>query len=126
MDNQEVEVHDPIYVVRSRLGTKLDGGESREDQIEDMGSRGKQVDQETVSEIRRDYEKEVGDVLSDLNDPTDFGGAMGKPQNPLDKMKPDESMSEEEANERIRDMLKVSSLKIAYQGYSVFKSIALN
>lgn len=126
MSDQEVEVHDPVYVVRSRLGDELASAETRKEEIENMEVLGGDVDEEVKRTIRSDYEDEIGDVMSGMQG----GGIMGDPMGggPLDDLQGggDDDLSEEEQRERIQDIMRISSLKLAYNGYPVFKSIVVN
>ena len=122
----EVNVSDPVYVVRKRLGDALADTDSREEQIENMDSFGKQIDEEVYNSIVTDYEQEVGDVLSDF----DGGGMLGDMGGPApmgaEGFEDEEDMSEEEEQRRMKKFMRVSSLQIAYQAYPVFKSIVVN
>jgi len=123
---EEISVSDPVYIVRKRLGEQLDGDADREQQIQDMAAIGGEVDHNVATNIRSDYEQEIGDVLSDMG-----GGPMGggmEMENPVEnfKQQSDEEMSDEEARERMKKFMRVSSLQIAYRGYTVFKSIVMN
>lgn len=123
---EEINVSDPVYIVRKRLGEQLDGDADREQQIQDMAAIGGEVDHNVATNIRSDYEQEIGDFLSDMG-----GGPMGgkmEMDNPVEKFKQqsEEEMSDEEARERMQKFMRVSSLQIAYRGYTVFKSIVMN
>lgn len=122
MAEQEVEVHDPVYVVRSRLGDELASSETREEEIENMEVLGGEVDQQVKKTIRSDYKDEIGDAMTGMG-----GGIMGDPMGgtSLEDLQGDD-MSEEEQRQRIQDIMRISSLKLAYNGYSVFKSIVVN
>lgn len=119
---KEVNVSDPVYIVRKRLGKALDGTESRENQIESMEVIGAEVDNNVITNIRSDYEREVGDVLSDM------GGGPQQMQNPVQHFKEQDNsdLSDEEARDKMQKFMRVSSLQIAYRGYPVFKSIVMN
>jgi nanoRNase/pAp phosphatase (c-di-AMP/oligoRNAs hydrolase) len=126
MADQEVEVHDPVYVVRSRLGDELDSTSTREEEIENMEVFGGEVDQEVKRTIRSDYEDEIGDVMSGLGGGIMGGGdPMAGGSSPLDDLQGDD-LSEEEQRQKIQDIMRISSLKLAYNGYPVFKSIVVN
>lgn len=108
--SDDVNVSDPVYVVRKRLGEQSDEGVADE-----------QVDDAVVSGIRTDYEQEMGDVLSDMNG----GEIMGDPMEQFEA-RSDMDMSDAEQKERMKKFMRVSSLQIAYQAYPVFKSIVMN
>lgn len=122
---EEVNVSDPAYIVRKRLGQALEDTDIREEEIENLDRDGSEVDNSVVTNIRSDYEQEMGDVLSDMG-----GGGIGGPQmeNPVQRFKQQDNsdLSDEEAKEKMRKFMRVSSLQIAYRGYPVFKSIVMN
>jgi hypothetical protein len=124
---EEVKVSDPAYIVRKRLGQALEDTDTREEKIENLDQTGSDVDNSVVTNIRSDYEQEMGDVLSDMGGGT---GGVGGPQmeNPVQRFKQQDNsdLSDEEAKEKMRKFMRVSSLQIAYRGYPVFKSIVMN
>lgn len=115
----EVTVNDPVYVVRRRLGKKLNRTDNRQQEIENMANVGAEVDSSVSAEIREDYQNEVDDVLSDMQ------GGMG-----IDGMsvieKIENENSGEDKDEKIERYMRVSSLQLAFQAYPVFKSIVVN
>lgn len=108
----EVTVNDPVYVVRRRLGKMLSGADSREEEIENMGAFGKEIDEDVSTAIREDYREEIEDSLSDMEDNIGIGdqviGGQNNNKNKIDKY------------------MRVSSLQMAFKAYPVFKSIVVN
>lgn len=121
----EVSVHDPVYIVRRRLGQRLDQGDTREDSIENMEAAGSGIDDSVAQKIREDYQREIEDVLSDMDGQ---GGGIGGPMtDPLDKLDREQQQSDgKDSDEKMQQFMRVSSLQLAYQAYPVFKSIVVN
>jgi len=112
----EVQVHDPAYIVRRRLGKNLHSpGDDRKEKIAEVEQYGSNVDENVMEDIITDYQQELGDSMRGLQG----GGMPGKAGMMGD-------MDEEEINEKIQKVMRVSSLKLAYQNYPVFKSIVVN
>lgn len=109
----EVTVNDPVYVVRRRLGKMLSGADSRQEEIQNMEAVGAKIDKNISEEIREDYQKEVEDALSDMEDDIGIEGQMiGRP--------------DENKQSKIDKYMRVSSLQMAFKAYPVFKSIVVN
>lgn len=108
----EVTVNDPVYVVRRRLGKMLSGADSREEEIQNMGAFGKEIDRDVSKAIREDYQKEIEDTLSGMEDSIGIS----------DQMVGDQSNN----RDKIDKYMRVSSLQMAFKAYPVFKSIVLN
>jgi len=117
----DVQIDDPMYQVRSRLGTRL-GELDREETMKKIESESHRMDDEIVAEILKDCReatKEMRDMIDrDSEDPMQFNPQerFSQPQEPLD----------EEARERIMKFFQISSLQVAYDGYFAFKSIVMN
>lgn len=123
--SDDVKVSDPVYVVRKRLAQELEGSDTREEDIERTGEMDAKFDNTIISEIRNDYQSEMSDAISGMEG--GMGGMMG---GPMQMQQPGEGeeddLSDEEAQERMQQFMRLSSLQLAYQGYPVFKSIVMN
>jgi len=117
----EVTVNDPVYIVRRRLGQKLNRSGSREEEIQNMANVGAQVDSSVSAEIREDYQSEVEDALSDMQGDMGLDG-----MSVIDKIENAEQDPEEDKQEKIEKYMRVSSLQLAFQAYPVFKSMVVN
>jgi len=117
----EVTVNDPVYIVRRRLGQKLNRSGSREEEIRNMANVGAQVDNSVSAEIREDYQSEVEDALSDMQGDMGLDG-----MSVIDKIENAEQDPEEDKQEKIEKYMRVSSLQLAFQAYPVFKSMVVN
>jgi hypothetical protein len=118
----EVQVHDPAYIVRRRLGKNLHSpGDDRKEKIAEVEQYGSNVDENVMEDIITDYQQELGDSMRGLQ-----GGGMPGKAGMMGDMREEDDMDEEEINEKIQKVMRVSSLKLAYQNYPVFKSIVVN
>ena len=120
----EVSVHDPVYIVRRRLGKRLDQSGSRQDSIDNMEADGGDIDDAVVRKIYEDYQKEIKDVLSDMDGQPGMGGGppmMGQ----MDEASREED-DERHSDEKMQRFMRVSSLQLASEAYEVFKSIVVN
>lgn len=123
---EEVDVSDPAYVVRKRLGDALENTDSRKEAIDVLEDSGKEIDEDVYNSIITDYEQEVGDVLGDSDAGSFLGKSIGKQDTGPRSFKSDGDMSEEEQKRKMKKFMRLSSLQIAYQAYPVFKSIVVN
>jgi hypothetical protein len=117
----EVSVHDPVYIVRRRLGQRLDQNGSREDSIENMGAVGSEIDNSVAQKIHEDYQREIEDVLSDMDGQPGLGGAS-----PMTGGLGEKEQQEPQSDEKMQKFMRVSSLQLAFEAYPVFKSIVVN
>ena len=123
--DSEVSVHDPVYIVRKRLGKRFDQSNSREDVINRMEMEGEKIDNSVLQKIYEDYQREIEDVLSDMDGHPGMEGGppmMGQ----MDEMEQKGEEKGPQSNERMQKFMRVSSLQLASEAYPVFKSIVVN
>ena len=122
----DVQIDDPMYEVRSRLGSRF-GDLDREETMEKIESDSHRIDDEIVAEILRDCRKATREMKEMISDQNDEDSRMDPMQpNPQERyFEPQEPM-DEETEKRLKKFFKISSLQVAYDGYFSFKSIVMN
>jgi len=120
----DVQIDDPMYQVRSRLGDRL-GDLDREETINKIESESNRMDDEVVTEILRDCRKATREMREMIDqDEEDMGNPM-RP-NPQERFFQPQEPMDEETEKRLMKFFQISSLQVAYDGYSAFKSIVMN
>lgn len=126
-ESDDVSVIDPGYIVRKRLGDALGESETREQEIENMAAFGAEIDNNVMSSIRSDFEKKINEVRSNMNGGNEFGPpTVDGPMEGFHQQGGEDDLSEEEAEERMKNYMRAGSLKTAYIAYPVFKSVVMN
>lgn len=119
----DVQIDDPMYQVRSRLGTRL-GDLDREETMEKIEADSHRIDDEVAAEILQDCREATKEMRNMID--RDKGENNPMQPNPQERfLEPQEPM-DEEAKKRLMKFFQISSLQVAYDGYFAFKSIVMN